>query len=252
MPELSRELYDRTSADWSREDPTLLSDFTARPFLLEWCEPLNGADVLDVGCGEGYFTRRMHERGAGKVVGVDLSSAMIRGAEEREKVSPRGIQYLIGDAARLQFSDASFDLVVAVFCLNNLIPEDMQAAMGRIHGMLRPEGRFVFVVPHPFFPFISESVLPLFFGQGDVRYFSDRGRILEGKMGMRGGGSVKVLCVHKTLQDYFECLGRAGFTSIPELCELGVTDEHMRLAPEFFGPLRDKPLHLTFRCRKAG
>ena len=34
-----------------------LSDFTGRPVVLQMCEPIIAADILDLGCGEGYFSR---------------------------------------------------------------------------------------------------------------------------------------------------------------------------------------------------
>ena len=39
--------------------------------------------VLDLACGEGYYTRRIKQKGADKVVGVDISGKMIRLAKER-------------------------------------------------------------------------------------------------------------------------------------------------------------------------
>ena len=80
----TRELYDDASDDWQRTAPILLSDFTARPFLMEWCEPVDSLDVLDLGCGEGYFARGLKQRGAGRLRGVDVSEEMIRGAQQRE------------------------------------------------------------------------------------------------------------------------------------------------------------------------
>lgn len=41
------------------------------PALLALCEPLQGRRVLDLGCGQGYFTRQLAARGA-QVVGIDL------------------------------------------------------------------------------------------------------------------------------------------------------------------------------------
>ena len=41
------------------------------------------------------------------------------------------------------------------------------------------------------------------------------------------------------------------FTSLPEVKELHVTDEHIALDPGFFKPLQDQPLHLAFRTRKG-
>jgi hypothetical protein len=58
---------------------------------------------------------------------------------------------------------------------------------------------------------------------------------------------VPVRCVHKTLADYFDALTHAGFTTMPDVHELGVTAEHLRLDPAFFGPLVDQPLQVAFR-----
>ena len=52
---------------------------------------------------------------------------------------------------------------------------------------------------------------------------------------------------YKTLADYFSTLTHAGFTTMPEVHELGVTDEHLQLDPAFFGPLVDQPLQVAFR-----
>jgi len=66
-------------------------------------------------------------------------------------------------------------------------------------------------------------------------------------MWRRAGRAVPVRCVHKTLADYFSALTRAGFTTMPDVYELGVTDEHLRLDLTFFGPLVDQPLQVAFR-----
>ena len=61
----------------------------------------------------------------------------------------------------------------------------------------------------------------------------------------RDGLEVAVRCVHKTWTDLFGALRSAGFSSLPEVVELGVTEEHLALDPEFFGPLRGQPLHVA-------
>ena len=43
------------------------------PALLETCEPVHGSRALDLGCGQGYFSRQLAVRG-GHVTGVDISS----------------------------------------------------------------------------------------------------------------------------------------------------------------------------------
>ena len=43
-----------------------------------------GKDVLDVACGEGFYSRLIRQRGAAKVVGVDLSAGMVELARKQE------------------------------------------------------------------------------------------------------------------------------------------------------------------------
>jgi 2-polyprenyl-3-methyl-5-hydroxy-6-metoxy-1,4-benzoquinol methylase len=50
--------------------------------------------VLDVGCGQGYFTRELARAGA-QSIGVDLSEALIAYAREHETREPLGVMYEI-------------------------------------------------------------------------------------------------------------------------------------------------------------
>ena len=245
-------LYDGASQSWTRTQPVLLSDYTARPFLLDWCEPVSGLSVLDLGCGEGYFARNLQQRGAGSILGIDLSQEMIERAREEESRGAAGIRYRTGNATDLGALDPnSFDLVVAVFLFNYLDREAMGSAMKQIARILRPGGRFVFAVPHPSLPFIRDEKPPFFFSPGSAGYFSGQDQLFEGEIHRRDGVGVPVRCVHKSLADYFGALRQAGFDSMPELEELGVTPEMIDLDPAFFAPLSDQPLHLALRVEKV-
>ncbi|MGK7938737.1 MAG: class I SAM-dependent methyltransferase [Crocosphaera sp.] len=79
---------------------------------------LKGKKVLDLGCGDGFYTRNFKEKGAKKVVGVDISKAMIQLAKEVENKQPLGIEYLLRDATSLGSLDA-FDLVTSSYLLNH-------------------------------------------------------------------------------------------------------------------------------------
>ena len=50
--------------------------------LVEALQPQPGERILDLGCGDGFLTRRIAESGA-TVVGVDTSPQMIAAAKER-------------------------------------------------------------------------------------------------------------------------------------------------------------------------
>ncbi len=76
----TKKLYDESAGDWKRVEPILLSDYSARPFVIDLCEPIVNKNILDLGCGEGYVGRELINRGAQYVHGIDISSRMIERA----------------------------------------------------------------------------------------------------------------------------------------------------------------------------
>jgi SAM-dependent methyltransferase len=245
-PRATQALYDHGAAAWARLAPSSLSDFTARPFVLEMCQPYQGARVLDLGCGEGYCARALRNGGADEVLGIDLSPGMIAAALAEEQRAPLGIHYRQGDAGELGLlAGAYFDLVVAVFLFNYLTNDAMTACTREVRRLLRPGGKFVFAVPHPAFPFMRAPAPPFYFDLGGAGYFAARDTRFAGKIWKRDGSALDVQVVHKTLQDYFACLKGAGFEALPELRELGVTPQIMEVEPAFFGPLLGLPLHVA-------
>ena len=77
---------------------------------------LAGKSILDLGCGEGFYTRKFKEKGASTVIGVDISPKMISLATAEETQHPLGIKYIVGDACKLG-KIGSFDFVVASYLL---------------------------------------------------------------------------------------------------------------------------------------
>ncbi len=118
------------------------------PALLEACEPVHGSRALDLGCGQGYFSRQLAVRG-GHVSGVDISSSMIEIARRYEKEAPLGVEYAVLSASKIgsRWSAQSFDLVAACMSLQDMAnPADVVAGA---RAVVRDNGRFVFSVPHP-------------------------------------------------------------------------------------------------------
>ncbi|HIK33600.1 MAG TPA: class I SAM-dependent methyltransferase [Oscillatoriales cyanobacterium M4454_W2019_049] len=247
----TQELYNDTASRWVRGTPSSLSDFTARPAVLDLCEPVAGLQVLDLGCGEGYCSRKLMQRGAKRVWGIDLSDKMIEAAIAQEAREPLGIDYEVGCATDLQqIADSSIDLVLAVFLFNYLTVAQTRQCMAEVARVLRPGGHFVFSVPHPAFPYMRNAEYPFYFQVEEQNYFSGRDRQFPGRIWKRDGSALEVQLVHKTLQDYFEALQNAGFATMPTLRELRVLPEHVALDAAFFQPLVDFPLHLAFKVSR--
>ena len=91
-------------------------------------EALNGINVegmriLDLGCGDGYYSRYLKKRGA-EVVGVDLSNDMINLAKKTTKKENLEIPFYKMDGKYLDFSDNFFDIVLTVVVLQHVIDEN--------------------------------------------------------------------------------------------------------------------------------
>lgn len=112
-----------------------------------------GKLVVDLACGEGFYTRRLKQLGARRVVGIDLSQRMIELAREQESQHLLGIEYRVGDACEVAIDEPA-DLVVAAYLLNYAPNRAaLQAMCDGIARCLRPGGRFVTVNSSPLLDF---------------------------------------------------------------------------------------------------
>ncbi len=108
-----------------------------------------GQAVIDIACGEGFYTRMIRQRGAARVLGVDLSEKMIGLARATEAAQKLGIEYQVGDGRALPVG-REFDLAVAAYLLNYARDRaELQAMCDGIAACLRPGGRFVTVNANP-------------------------------------------------------------------------------------------------------
>jgi ubiquinone/menaquinone biosynthesis C-methylase UbiE len=105
-----------------------------RPLLFEG---LSGR-LLDAGVGTG---RNFPFYPAGsRVVGIDISPAMLARAERRRPRSPASVELRQMDVTRLEFPSASFDAAVATF-LFCVLPDEMQAgALRELSRVVKPGG----------------------------------------------------------------------------------------------------------------
>ncbi|WP_425402132.1 class I SAM-dependent methyltransferase [Halalkalibacillus halophilus] len=71
------------------------------------------AKVLDIGCGDGYGSYRLWQKGY-KVVGIDLSDHMIETAQKQVNEEMNDLSFKQADMLDLPYAEGSFDAVLAI------------------------------------------------------------------------------------------------------------------------------------------
>jgi ubiquinone/menaquinone biosynthesis C-methylase UbiE len=105
------------------------------------------AHILDVGCGPGVSALEMLRAGSDRVVGLDLSAAMIARARRHRARGLEGarLELLRGDALALPFADGTFDAVTGHSVLY-LLPDRVRG-LAEMHRVSRPGGTLVLLEP---------------------------------------------------------------------------------------------------------
>lgn len=140
--------YDHIAEQYRLSKQSPLRRWVEVPTFFELVGNVEGLRVLDLACGDGFYSRKLAEMGA-RVVAVDISAEMIRLAREAEAQDPLAIDYYCADVATLP-ALGRFDLVTAAYLLH--YAKD-QAELGRmcrnIAACLSAGGRFVGINENP-------------------------------------------------------------------------------------------------------
>ena len=141
--------YDGIAREYQRTKESPLRRHIEAHSFFQMLGDMAGLAVLDLACGEGFYSRRLKTLGAKSVVGVDISSAMIDLAEQQERDNPQGIDYVCADVGELD-DLGRFDIVVAAYLLHYAPNVDALTRMCRKVRRHLPEGgRFVTLNENP-------------------------------------------------------------------------------------------------------
>jgi len=144
-----RAAYRRYAGFYDRVFGTLLA--SGRHAAVAWLNRRGGLRILEVGVGTGLSLSDY--RKDNRVVGIDLSTDMLKVAQER--VARENLTHVEGllemDAGKLAFADGSFDVVVAMYVMT-VVP-DPQGTMAELERVCKPGGDIVivnhFAAPRP-------------------------------------------------------------------------------------------------------
>ncbi|CAM5670113.1 2-methoxy-6-polyprenyl-1,4-benzoquinol methylase, mitochondrial [Streptomyces avidinii] len=148
--------YDGFAEAYTAENENnLVNAYYERPAMLALAGEVAGRRILDAGCGAGALSAALRERGA-VVTGIDASAGMLSLA--RRRLGDDVALHVVDLSHRLPFPDGAFDDVVASLVLHYL--EDWGPALGELRRVLRPGGRLIASVDHPFVAYTFQDPRP--------------------------------------------------------------------------------------------
>lgn len=243
----TREFWDRIADDWNTQvgdhgdsNRILNSD----PVLWAFAGDVAGLTVLDAGCGTGYLTRQLQERGA-LVRGVDFSEKMCQIARAK---APE-LDFRVDSCCSLTtVDDGSIDMVIANYVLMDL--PDLDEAMRAFDRVLRVDGLAIAIFSHPCFPqgraTTSHDSNQIAY-DWDFAYF-ERQRCVDPPWGHFDS---EFIWFHRPLSDYWKAFKRAGF-QIVDFDEPRVSPERYHLIedPRRREAAKTRPYSVAFKLRK--
>jgi SAM-dependent methyltransferase len=162
--------------------------------------------VLDVGCGEGQFSRLAVAGGADIAVGVDPTWAQVEVASRRGG----GARYLRAGAGGLPFAPGSFDAAVACLVFEHI--RDVDDAIAEVARVLAPGGRFLFFLNHPLLQtpnsgWIDDQIL-----DPPEQYWRIGPYLIEDESLQEVEKDVFIPFIHRPLSRYLNALAGNGLT----------------------------------------
>ncbi len=207
------------------------------PGLLRIVDPKPDMSVLDIACGQGYFSRAFAAAGA-KTVGCDISAELIARAKSRGSKIERsdeaktgaggeGVEFRVAPADNLSFlKDGSVDVATVVLALQNI--ENLSGAVAEAARVLKSGGRFIFVLNHPAFRIPKRSGWEWDQETGNTEksggsdfvqfrridgYMSDSRAEIDMTPGEKDQNKkISTVSFHRPLQSYFKALNKSGLS----------------------------------------
>ena len=229
LEERLRTQWTEAVQDWIETDQSVRTGFLDT-WMLDALGDVPGKSVIDIGCGEGRFSRLLSELGA-TVTGIDLTEPLIERARE---LGSDKETYLQGDAENLEgVADDSFDLAVSYIVLVDLL--DYRRSIREAYRVLRPGGRFVVCNVHPMRT-ASKSIVGWIRDSSGKLFYPLDNYTEEGEREFLWWGG-PFINMHRTLSSHVSAFLDAGFV-LEGLHEPTPSDAQLTEHPEFDDELR--------------
>ncbi|WP_160687690.1 class I SAM-dependent methyltransferase [Clostridium sp. C2-6-12] len=216
------------------------------PYMLGLLGDVKGKCILDLGCGEGGYSRELAKMGA-EVTVIDCSEYFIDYSKEQAQMNGLNImhyKYNSNDLCEIQ--DNTFDIVLCSMMLMDC--EDLYGTIKEVARVLKPAGKFFVSILHPCFNGNYEI--------GIVRQGKGINREVVIKNYFQPAeweaplpqGKTSVIWRHRTLEEYVKAFIKCGLT-IVDMNEPRPTDEQANVSVPISW-LQKIPLFLFWELKK--
>ncbi len=213
------------------------------PYTLQQLGDVSDKTILDIGCGEGGYSRALAHRGA-NVTSIDCAIDPINFAIKKAKEEGLEIKHFVRNSNDLyEIEDSAFEIVLCSMMLMDC--EDLYGTVKEISRVLRPGGKVFVSVLHPCFT--GKNIR---WEGGDEKkvvvvenYFSPE----EWEAQIAGIRS-PIIFRHRTLQEYVKAFVQNGL-SIVDMNEPLPNDEQVEQSPRI-GWLLKIPMYLFMELKK--
>ncbi|ASX26718.1 class I SAM-dependent methyltransferase [Candidatus Williamhamiltonella defendens] len=178
-----------------------------------------GLDIVDLGCGYGWFCREARAKGAKQLLGLNLSTKMLDKA--RQMTQDAQITYQIANLEKLFFLENQYDLVYSSLALHYV--ENLSGLLKTVYQALKPKGYFVFSAEHPIYT--ARKQQGWLIDKEGQKFWPVNQYQVEGKRVTNWLGA-EVIKQHRTLGTYVNMLIQSGFT-IKHLEEWGPSEQQV-------------------------
>lgn len=227
-----------------RENKYNYNELVEQPAIKSLLPNLEGARILDLGCGYGNNCKEFIHAGAEKVIGVDISEKMLNIA--REENSNEKIDYYNIDMQEIEILSEKFDIVFSSLAFHYV--ENFELLIKKISLLLEDNGVLLFSQEHPITT--APKLGPIWTkNEKGVKIHYNLSDYLKGGKRYATWFKENIEKYHRSLSELINSLIELGYI-IEKIVEPIPNDFAIEKRPDFYDEF-EKPTCIIIRARKA-